>query len=134
MKQIYTPRFWLVGFLLGGILAAVSCEDAETRSAIEVTPDHADLYGNGATAVFTAEAVFNPDTTNRNEELVYPLEWSVSNPSLGGIMKSAGNSAVYESNGTRGQNVVIVRDQFGREGLAGVSQRSHAPTGTMPGL
>jgi hypothetical protein len=116
-------RLWAAGWCLAGVLAVSSCEDAETRSAIEIAPESVNLVGGGALATFTATTVFDPDSTNRNEELVYPLVWRVSNPALGGILESRGNAAVYESNGQSGQNVVIVRDGFGREGLASVYQR-----------
>ena len=55
--------------------------------------------------------------------LVMPLMWSVSNPSVGGILSASGLSAIYESNGTRGQNSVTVVDQSDAEGVAAIEQR-----------
>lgn len=119
---------------LAGCLAAVvimagsaGCEDAETKSGLSVDPPSSDLIGRGATVVLTASMPGDiAVTTNINQEVILPLQWSVSNPSLGGIMRSAGYSAVYESNGTIGQNVIIVKDGYGREGLASVNQRREA--------
>ena len=116
---------------LAGCLAAVvimagsaGCEDAETKSGLSVDPPSSDLIGRGATVVLTASMPGDiAVTTNINQEVILPLQWSVSNPSLGGIMRSAGYSAVYESNGAIGQNVIIVKDGYGREGLASVNQR-----------
>ena len=106
------------------MLLVTGCEDAETGSALTVTPSEVNVTGVGATSYFTAAArVDAGEATNRNEEIIYPLVWSVSNPTLGGLMSSAGDSAVYESNGRKGQNVVFVKDGFGREGLAVINQR-----------
>lgn len=119
---------WMRGVMTGLLVAALGllasgCEDAETGSALTVSPSDSEIAGVGATVFLTAARPEDEDPTNRNEEVIYPLTWSVSNPSLGGILSSSGNSAVYESNGTRGQNVVFARDQFGREGLAVINQQ-----------
>jgi hypothetical protein len=55
--------------------------------------------------------------------LFLPLEWSVSDPSLGTIISSAGFSAVYRSTGKVGDNVVTVRDQGDAAGTTVVVQR-----------
>lgn len=110
---------WMGALVLAGWMVAMTgCEDAETASAaLSLSPPDAELTGRGATQVFTASV------TVEEEDVYLPLQWSVSNPSLGGILSSSGMSAVYESNGTIGQNVVICRDALGREGLAAVNQR-----------
>lgn len=54
-----------------------------------------------------------------SSNLFYPLEWRVSNPQLGFILSSVGNSAVYQSyQGAVGANIVYCRDQAAREGQA----------------
>lgn len=111
------------GLLAGALVCALAltlasgCEDAETGSGLTLTPASSELTGPGATVLLTASM---PD---EGDEVILPLTWSVSNPSLGGILRSAGYTAVYESNGRIGQNVVICRDGLGREGLASVNQR-----------
>jgi hypothetical protein len=124
MMKTNTTRRW-IGCLaaVAWMLGAAGCEDAETSSALSVTPASSELIGRGATVVLTASMPGDIAPTNTSEEVILPLEWSVSNPSLGGIMRSAGHTAVYESNGTVGQNVVIAKDLFGREGLAAINQR-----------
>lgn len=116
------------GFFAGAIACALAamlatgCEDAETESGLTLTPASSELIGQGATVLLTAELAVEPGT-NVHDQVILPLTWSVSNPSLGGILRSAGYTAVYESNGRIGQNVVICRDGFGREGLASINQR-----------
>jgi hypothetical protein len=111
------------GLLAGALACALvmtmstGCEDAETGSGLTLDPPSADLTGQGATVSLTASM------PEEGEEVILPLTWSVSNPSMGGILRSAGYTAVYESNGRIGQNVVICRDGLGREGLASVNQR-----------
>ena len=98
------------------VLMSISgCEDRDTDKNISVTPQSTDLIGTGDTVVLVA--------ADPVSDIVMPLVWTVSNPSLGGIMSSSGDSAVYESNGTRGQNSITVRDDSEREGVAVVEQR-----------
>lgn len=98
------------------VLVSVSgCEDRDTDANIAVTPQTTDLVGPGDTVVLVAA---DPDG-----DLVMPLVWSVSNPAIGGILSANGDSAVYESNGTRGQNTITVLDETDSEGVAVVEQR-----------
>ena len=125
MKKTHSQSRWIcLATALAVALLAGGCEDADTQMAITLTPDEVELTETGS-VLFTAElANVDPETTDdRDEELLLPLEWRVQNPGLGGIQSSGGNSAVYESNGRRGQNVVHVRDQGGREGVAAVNQQ-----------
>ena len=117
MKTRRTGWFLLAGVIFCGLLISSGCEDAETGSGLILTPQDSALLGQGATVSITASM---PD---EDDEVILPLTWTVSNPSLGGILRSAGYTAVYESNGRIGQNVVICRDGLGREGLASVNQR-----------
>jgi len=58
-----------------------------------------------------------------NDTLAFPLEWSVANPALGGIVSHSGSNAVYKANsGAKGENIVTVRDQYENEGTAIVTQ------------
>lgn len=123
MKTVCKRMVWIGLLTVGLAFGTTGCDDAETGSALIVTPEDSEVAGNGSTVFLTAALASDDDPTNRNEEIIYPLEWSVRNPTLGGIMNSSGNSAVYESNGARGQNVVFAKDQFGREGLAVINQR-----------
>ena len=61
-------------------------------------------------------------SSGTNQTLYYPLEWSVSSPSLGYIKSSTGRTAIYESLGGAGNNTVSVRDQDGKKGQAVVVQ------------
>ncbi len=61
-----------------------------------------------------------------NQSLALPLEWSVSNPSLGSLTGASGLGATYVRNSRSGQNTVIVRDQYGKEGYATIKQLSGA--------
>lgn len=138
------------GLVLAGLLGFASgCgDDAETDTALSIDPAKSVITGQGTTVFLT---VWDPDnavyesipaqrakfgsqdsettiTNGLSSQIMLPLEWSVSNPSLGRIYMSRGYSAVYESLGGRGQNIVIVTDAVGREGLAVVEQRyTNAP-------
>lgn len=125
---------------------AAGCDEAETDSALAVDPARSEVVGIGATVLLTA---FDPDqgvytysptpdqyrvakaaqtpsveeTAALSAQIILPLKWHVSNPALGRIASQGGYSAIYESFGGRGQNYITVKDQFGREGIAVVSQR-----------
>lgn len=151
-------RIWAAGLL--GILMAgfgTGCgEDAETDVALAINPASADVYDKGGTVVLT---VFDPDAgvydyspqpvgyeetkvakaaqdsdttpaTNLVSQIFLPLEWSVGSPHLGRILASAGYTAIYESFGGKGQNVVTVSDQAGRAGVAVVNHRIAEVTNT----
>ena len=92
------------------------CDDAEKGNALSIDPASSDVSGRGATLLLTAMVAVE------DEEVILPLAWSVQNPSLGGILSSAGMTAVYRSSGAIGQNVVFCKDRFGREGLAVINQ------------
>lgn len=119
-----TTKKWIIGLTTAAILAflAAGCEDADTGSAMSVTPETSNLSGQGATVVLTAKLPGTSMVSNRSDQIILPLSWSVSNPSLGGILSSRGYTAVYESNGKDGQNVVIAEDAYGHEGLAVINQ------------
>lgn len=128
---------------------AAGCgDDVETDTALAITPVKAELASKGSTLVLTAfdpdQGVYDyspspdqytekrggkavqdpsaPSSTNLSSAIFLPLEWSVSDPALGRIAASAGYSAVYESwTDGHGQNIVTVRDQVERTGIAVVN-------------
>lgn len=119
-----TKANWVVIAITAVLLAflAAGCEDADTGSAMAIDPATSDLSGSGATVVLTAKSLVAVTASNRSDQIILPVTWSVSNPSLGGIMSSRGYTAVYESNGRPGQNVVFAEDAYGREALAVINQ------------
>lgn len=90
------------------------CEGTSTNPGIQVEPASATLT-NSAAVTFTA-------TVSSNQTLFFPLEWQVTDPSIGRIVTSQGTTAVYESFGVSGNNSVIVKDQSDSEGVALVVQ------------
>jgi hypothetical protein len=56
------------------------------------------------------------------DSLALPLEWSVSDSSMGNISASGGLTAIYVSHDQRGNNLVFVRDQMGASAWALVQQ------------
>ena len=108
------------------VVAAVlmGCETAERRRSLEVTPAVADVSRAGDRVVLTASVPAQVDGdgfTNQVSELLYPLEWTVSEPANGRIISTAGDTAVYYADIGDGRNVVTVRDQAHREGLANIN-------------
>jgi len=112
----------ITGIVLS-LFLMIGCEDADTASVLVITPSSSEVSGIGATVMLKAGMGDALSVSNRSNQMILPLSWSVSNPSLGGIMSSRGYSAVYESRGKVGQNVVFVKDNYGREGLAVINQK-----------
>ena len=105
-------------------------------TSIDVTPASNDLTGPGASVVLKAvlpEPLAN-STFSTNTTLFLPLSWSVTDPSLGQVLDARGDTVVYVSNGTVGNNVVIVRDKSGREGLVGIHQLKEEPEASSAAL
>lgn len=118
---------------LACFLVLIGCETASTNAdvaVIVVEPEVSYIEGAGTGVLLKASAqAFAPDdagqpigTTNKLEGLYLPLEWRVSDTSLGLIAETVANSAVYVSLGPQGANVITVRDQAGNEGIAIVNQ------------
>ena len=134
---------------------AGGCEDVETDTALGITPAKSEITDEGTTVYLTAydpdEAVYDFSEVYADEEvankasvnssvsetnavgsqILLPLEWRVGNGALGRIASSAGYSAIYESYGGKGQNYVTVEDQFGRQGVAVVEQRTTDTTNVV---
>ena len=95
---------------LAAIHLLTGCESSTTDANITVSPSsETRTAGSDSHILFTASGSTN---------LYLPLEWSVSNESLGHIVESRGDEAVYESTGTPGDNIITVRDQGVSEGVA----------------
>ncbi len=118
----------MCGLYLLMIVIAVAfvtgCEDASTESGqITLVPGGITVTNDRITVItFRAGDVSDdPDTVFVSTNFFYPLEWSVSDPSLGNIISSSAASAIYQTvAGRSGANVVTVRDQIGQIGQAAV--------------
>lgn len=105
-------------FVLSLLLTQTGCEEAKGVSGLAVEPATVTLSTNDTSVVLTVIGE-GADST-----LSLPLEWEVSDSSLGEILASSGVTAVYRRNAADGVNLVTVRDQFSREGFVAITQRS----------
>ncbi len=111
-------RYFAMLLFLPLILLVTGCEpdDDDVRGELPVTPATTTLTGEEKTVILTADVTV--DGTD-HESIVYPLEWSVSDPAAGSIAAQSANSAVYTHLSEQSSiNIVTVRDQLAREGLA----------------
>ena len=121
MKMKFALLTATTAWLAAGALMWTGCD--QTYSAdleIPITPASVQLTNDVNWAVtFRANEAVSTNETDTLADLFYPLEWSVSDPSLGIILSSTGDSAIYRSfAGAAGANIVHCRDQSGREGQA----------------
>lgn len=109
------------------IVAGCEPDDDDVRGELAVTPAATTLTGDERTVILEADVGVNGAAP---EPIVYPLEWTVSDPAVGQVVAQSANKAAYTHTGRRpGSNIIIVRDQFGREGLATVHwEPGNAPT------
>lgn len=98
--------------LVCGVLTT-GCEKGDTQS-LGVSPGNATIGWN--VARYTLAVVSGA------RDLSLPLEWTVTNPALGHILHSSGYYATYAQTGEVGVNTITVRDQYGTEGFAVVTQ------------
>jgi len=118
MKRLhfYVP-FCLVSIACFGLmLMQTGCEEAKGISGLEVDPSTHTMSTNDTSVVLTVVG------EGSDSSLALPLEWEVSDSSLGQILASSGWTAVYRRKGKDGVNVVTVRDQFSREGFVAINQ------------
>ena len=124
MKEQQGRKFvW--GSCIAMIIAAMvllGCEETQQQRSLTVTPNAPSLSRAGDRVVLTASLPqANASITNDVSGLLYPLEWTVSDSSKGHIVSSTANVAVYQCDVGNGANVVVVRDQGDREGLANIN-------------
>lgn len=117
-------------FSVGTVVAAIvigatcGCESATGTHSLTVTPSFVDLStgvsGTSSNSISGTQTFTVSDDSLR--ELSLPLEWRVSNPTLGRIGAAGGTSASYIRTTAHGDNSIIVKDQYGAEGIATVRQ------------
>jgi len=112
----------------GALICMTAGCDSDGTHALGVSPQSVTIGRNVAT--FTVAVV------DGTRELSLPLEWSVVNPALGSIMHSSGLIAVYANTGEVGVNTITVRDQYGADGFAVITQVAYStdqpPQPTVP--
>lgn len=124
-KAVFSCLMVILPFVLLNACLFSGCEPAEGLDGLTINPSSATLTPSTSnTVIFTVAQVI----TN---ELAYPIEWSVSDGSLGSITASTANSAVYKSTGKNGNNTIKAKDQYGNEGVATVTQTSDSYTLTL---
>lgn len=103
--------------LLAGLFAtavAAGCEQGSAGSALGISP--------GAVTMSSASAYVTFAVGSGTNATSLPLEWTVSNPYLGRIVRSEGLTATYVRFTPNGRNSITVKDQNGVEGIAMVYQ------------
>ncbi len=104
--------------LAAALFLTCGCETGGDTVALTVTPSYVDLTTSGTN--LTQTQTFT--VTGGLRELSLPLEWRVSNQSLGAIAEAGGTTASYITTGVSGDNSIIVEDQYGAEGVATIRQ------------
>ena len=97
-------------------VVVVSCEKASDVGGVSIDPPDTVLAGSSNTVYFTVSVPSNSATA-------LPLEWSVSDPGLGGIRGVAGVNAVYIRGSPNGINIVTAKSPDGSKGIAVVHQQ-----------
>ncbi len=100
--------------LLAVLCLCHGCEQSDGGPALGVSPSSA------VVDVATGSIVLTVGSGTIEGSL--PLEWSVSDSSLGRIIRSDGLTATYARLAGNGQNRVMVKDQYGVEGAAVITQ------------
>lgn len=112
-----TSAMW-VALAVGAVMAfVIGCDTTKsTDTVLTVTPASKDLTSAGETATFTV-------SVTGSNTVALPLVWTVSDSTLGGIKESSGLTAIYQSSGKIGVNILTVKDQGESEGIATVNQK-----------
>ena len=99
------------------------CESTSDGHALTVSPSS--VSTSNRYEIITFEVAEGTNTTSESglRDLSLPLEWWVSNPNLGSISGSSGTTASYILSSGSGTQTIYVKDQYGAEGHATVSQQ-----------
>ena len=132
-EAMKTRISWMVGLMVLGVAAAWMLAGCETYSNVDreivITPAEVGFTNfvknlSYVQTFYAGEHSTNSEATTNgtvtlSTNLYYPLEWRVSDPSIGVIIDSTGNSAIYRTfPNIAGVNIIYCRDQSGREGQA----------------
>ena len=123
MKKAYIVSLVAMLALVVVAIGLAGCDNTSDNSLV-VTPQAVTLNTTNSSEnaqVFVASLPMT-SFSDTNSTMFFPLEWSVSDTSLGNIAGHGGDSAVYTRTTGRGSNVITVRDAGGREGIAEVTQ------------
>jgi len=134
----------LLGAICIGVIASAAalfltgCDEAEGLETILISPSEKEMTTRESTIWLTASfpgatkadgddtnttsSVGFADPVDPDDILHLPLEWDVTDPSLGQIFGSGGTGALYVRNSNLGVNTIVVRDQYDNEGYAKVRQ------------
>ncbi|MDI6774537.1 MAG: hypothetical protein QME60_03960 [Verrucomicrobiota bacterium] len=112
---------YLVCWLALGLAAAglTGCEQGNGLDELNLAPSSATLFHDNNGVDFVVEG----DTNATRDSLALPLEWSVSDASLGVILYYSGWTARYRRNAADGENTITVENQFGQKGHAVIRQK-----------
>jgi len=112
--------------MMAAMMLWVGCEESTTDMTIAISPASIGVTNSTVSAsVITFVASIPGAATNNatGDSLNFPLEWNLSDWSLGAIIETRGSSAIYVTAvGRAGANVITVSDQAGREGQAAIAQ------------
>lgn len=135
MKWTTMAGVWSVGIAAAcGLWMGAGCEVIENSNLVlSVSPSSTNLTVASQTMVFSVAVntltnstggTSGTNSTAITPPVVTPLQWTVSDPSLGTIRASGAYTAIYGRNGDAvGNNYLHVVDASGRyEGVAVVSQ------------
>ena len=104
--------------LMLAVLAAgaafVGCEMGSSAEPIDVTPSIVTLSATSNTVLLTANVASN--------SALLPLQWSVTDTSLGAIVQNSGSTVLYQATPALGVNRVIVRGADGTAGTVTITQ------------
>ncbi|MBT3191635.1 MAG: hypothetical protein HN341_03685 [Verrucomicrobia bacterium] len=104
-------------FVVVAAMVQVGCEEASGLNGLTITPSRVTLSTNTSVQTFSV-------TGGITNQLALPLAWGVSSAALGSISASSSSNALYSRTAANGENTVTVRDQYGNEGYATVTQTS----------
>ncbi|MCK5850099.1 MAG: hypothetical protein KAH23_04225 [Kiritimatiellae bacterium] len=96
----------------------VGCDSSDNTNSLTIDPEEVELASDGETQVF--EVLYDGETVS---DLALPIEWKVSDPSIGVIASHSGYKAIYQRRAA-GVNIVYAEDQYGSEGYATVNPRA----------
>ncbi len=138
MKKLVLGAICLSILVSATAVFLTGCDEAEGLETILITPSDSEMTTRDnsvwLTASFPGATKADGDTTNDtstagvgdpvdpDDILHLPLEWDVTDASLGQIFGSGGTSALYVRNSNLGVNTIVVRDQYDNEGYAKIRQ------------
>ncbi len=124
-----------LGLSFCSLLFIMGCDSStDSRHALTISPKEVTLDLNEQSKRYQEFSVTDTTNPNPSNDVAAPIQWRVSDSSLGAIIRTTGITALYERTDKQGVNIISAINAYGDEGFATITQEAGTYTVSISGL